>query len=231
VKRIVAYYRMSTSQQGQSGLKSQKALVREVARREKAEVVKEYVEKGSGSRSERPELSKALAYAKRTRTTLVVATLDRLARNFGFLSALMQAKVDFVACDNPVVNKSTVAILAAAAEHEELAISINIKAGLMTAKAQGTKLGSARPDHWKGREDARRRGAAKATKRAAEARTKSAQAAYAEMYPIISKLRRKGLSLREIAQQLNDLDYATRRGKPWNPVQVNLVLNRGKAQT
>ncbi len=228
--KIVAYYRVSTKKQGESGLglEGQKAAVQEFASQRKAEVVREYVEVETGKRSDRPELAKALAHAKRSRATLVVAKLDRLARNYSFLSALMEAKADFVACDNPTANKLTIQILAAVAEHEADAISQRTKAALAAAKARGTKLGSARPGHWKGREEARLRGAMKATKRAAEARQRAAQEAYTDIYPVVSKLHDKGLSLRNIASELNEMGHVTRRGKPWNPVQVNVVLQRAK---
>jgi DNA invertase Pin-like site-specific DNA recombinase len=105
--RIVAYYRVSTKKQGESGLGlgGQKAAVRDFAGQRKAEVVSEYVKVETGKRSDRPKLAKALAHAKRSMATLVVAKLDRLARNYAFLSALMEAKADFVACDNPTANK------------------------------------------------------------------------------------------------------------------------------
>jgi DNA invertase Pin-like site-specific DNA recombinase len=186
------------------------------------------VEIETGKRSDRPELAKALAHAKRSRATLVVAKLDRLARNYAFLSALMEAKSDFVACDNPTANKLTIQILAAVAEHEADAISQRTKAALAAAKARGVKLGSARPGHWRGREQARLEGAKKATKRAAEVRKRAAEEAYSDIYQVVTKLRENGLSLREIASRLNDMGHVTRRGKSWNPVQVSVVLARAK---
>ncbi len=226
---IVAYYRVSTRKQGESGLglEGQKTAVQEYAGRSKAKIVREYVEIESGKRSDRPELEKALAHAKRSKATLVVAKLDRLARNYAFLSALMEAKADFVACDNPTANKLTIQILAAVAEHEADAISQRTKTALAAAKARGVKLGSARPGHWKGREKARLAGALKASKRAVEVRREAAQEAYTDIYPAIAQMHSDGLSLRKIAGRLNDMGHVTRRGKPWNPVQVSVVLNRG----
>lgn len=230
--RIVAYYRVSTKKQGESGLgiEGQKAAVQEFATRNKGEVVREYVEVETGKRADRPELEKALAHAKRSRATLVVAKLDRLTRNYAFLSALMDAKADFVACDNPTANKLTIQILAAVAEHEADAISQRTKSALAAAKARGVKLGSARPGHWKGREDARLRGALAATKKAAEMRQRAAQEAYTDIYPVVSKLREEGLSLRDIASQLTQMGHVTRRGKPWNPVQVSVLVKRSANQ-
>lgn len=228
--KIVAYYRVSTKKQGESGLglDGQKTAVQDFAAQTKAEILREYVEVETGKRADRPELAKALAHAKRSKATLVVAKLDRLARNYAFLSALMEAKADFVACDNPTANKLTIQILAAVAEHEADAISQRTKAALAAAKARGVKLGSARPGHWKGREEARKRGALRATAKAAEVRQRAAQEAYTDVYPVVSDLRAKGLSLRDIASQLNEMGHVTRRGKAWNPVQVSVVLDRSR---
>lgn len=100
---IIAYYRVSTKRQGQSGLglDGQKAAVEEFARRQGVTILRDYTEVESGKRSDRPELAKAIGHAKLAKVTLVVARLDRLARNVAFLSSLMESGIDFIACDNP----------------------------------------------------------------------------------------------------------------------------------
>jgi DNA invertase Pin-like site-specific DNA recombinase len=100
-----------------------------------------YTEVESGKRSDRPQLAKALAHARRSKATLVVAKLDRLSRNVAFLSALMESKVPFVACDNPHANKLTLHILVAMAEHEAEMISKRTKDALAAYKARGGLLG------------------------------------------------------------------------------------------
>ena len=167
----------------------------------------------TGKWKERPELANALAHCRRSKATLVVAKLDRLARNVAFTSALMESKVEFVCCDNPHANKLTIHILAAVAEHEAEAISQRTKAALAAAKARGVKLGSARPGHWDGREDRRAAGVKAAGKAAREAHARAAQEAYADLFPIVGKLRAKGLTMQRIADKLNTMGHTTRRGK------------------
>src|SRR5829696_2195332 len=113
-QKLVAYYRVSTKQQGDSGLglEGQTAAVEAFARGRSAEIVRTYREVETGKRADRPELVKALAHAKRSRATLVIAKLDRLARNVAFTANLMESGVDFVACDNPHANRLTIHILA-----------------------------------------------------------------------------------------------------------------------
>lgn len=158
--------------------------------------------------------------------TLVVAKLDRLARNVAFTATLMESGVEFVACDNPHANRLTIQILAAVAEDEARRISDRTKAALAAAKARGVKLGSAREGHWEGREDKRRAGLAKAQEKATEARKRAADEAYGDLLPDMKEMRESGMSLRAIAARLNEHGHRTRRDKPWNPMQVRNVLQR-----
>jgi DNA invertase Pin-like site-specific DNA recombinase len=159
ITKIVAYYRVSTKRQGESGLglEGQQAAVAAFAKQHGASIVANYIEIESGKRSNRPVLAQALGHARLAKATLAVAKLDRLARNVAFLSALMESGVDFVACDNEHANRLTIHILAAVAEAEAKAISERTKTALAAAKRRGVKLGSARPGHWKGRESKRDR--------------------------------------------------------------------------
>jgi DNA invertase Pin-like site-specific DNA recombinase len=230
--RVVAYYRVSTKRQGESGLglEGQQAAVQEFARRAGFELVASYIEVESGKRSDRVELAKAIAHAKRSKATLVVAKLDRLARNVAFTSALMESGVDFVACDQPHANRLTIHILAAVAEHEAEMISQRTKAALAAAKVRGVKLGSARKGHWDGREERRKAGAIAGAKAATEARKRLADEAYVDLIDDLTAMRNDGLSFRAIADQLNGQGHTTRRGKPWNPMQVRNVLLRYQAK-
>lgn len=227
-KKTIAYYRVSTRKQGRSGLglEGQKAAVSQHIEQHGGKLVFEYTEIETGKSKTRPELLKAVAHAKRAKARLVVAKLDRLARNVAFTSALMESNVDFVACDNPHANKFTIHILAAVAEHEAEQISQRTKAALAVAKRRGVKLGSARPGHWDGREHKRREGLRKARVAAANARSEAAETEYADLVPMLTDLREQGYSLQEIADELNAMGHTTRRQKPWNRMQVSRVLKR-----
>jgi DNA invertase Pin-like site-specific DNA recombinase len=144
VKRCVAYYRVSTAKQGASGLglEAQQMAVSEYVGRQGWELVGSFTEIESGKKADRPQLLKALEHCRRYKATLVIAKLDRLARNVAFVSNLMEAGTDFVAVDFPHANRLTIHILAAVAEHEREAISARTKAALAAAKARGVKLGN-----------------------------------------------------------------------------------------
>lgn len=228
VQKIVTYFRVSTVKQGQSGLglEGQQAATDAFVARRGCRVVGTYTEVESGKKADRPQLAKALAHAKRSKATLVVAKLDRLARNVHFMSSLMESSVDFVAIDLEHANRLTIHILSAVAEGEAKAISDRTKSALQAAKARGTLLGSARPGHWDGLEAKRLEGSAKGAKASAEVRSKAADEAYVDLVPTIKELRDSGKSLRQIAESLNAEGHTTRTGKEWNAVQVSRVLER-----
>ena len=215
--KIIAYFRVSTKRQGESGLglDGQRSAVEAFAKQRTASIVGSYVEVESGKRSDRPVLAQALGHARLAKATLVVAKLDRLARNVAFLSDLMESGVDFVACDNEHANRLTIHILAAVAEAEAKAISERTKTALAAAKRRGVKLGSARVGHWDGRED--RRDPRKASRAASVARHKAAREAYSFLMPTISEMRTNGQTFQQIAKALNSNGHTTTTGKPWTP--------------
>jgi DNA invertase Pin-like site-specific DNA recombinase len=225
---LIAYYRVSTKQQGQSGLglDAQKTAVEAYAKAIGATIHATYTEVESGKRADRPKLTAAIAHARRSKAKLIIAKLDRLARNVAFLSALMDSGCDFVACDNPNANRLTIHILAAVAENEALAISARTKAALAAAKARGTVLGSNRPGHWKGHEDARLEGAKKGNAASAEVRRAHALAAVADLAPTMKELRNEGKSFAAIAEHMNATGQQTTRGSKWTPTAVKRVLDR-----
>lgn len=208
--RFVAYYRVSTAQQGKSGLglEAQRSAVTTYLNGGKWEVIGEFTEVESGKRKNRPQLNDALALCRKEKATLVIAKLDRLARNLHFISGLMEARIDFVAVDMPTANRLTVQILAAVAEEEARAISARTKAALASAKARGVVLG--------------RNGAVVG----AENRRRSLQTA-AGLRSTIEALRGEGITaVRDVAVALNARGIATPQGKQWHSTSVHRLLKR-----
>lgn len=226
--RFVAYYRVSTKRQGDSGLglDAQKTAVASHVGQAGGKLLAEYTEVESGKRSDRPVLAQALFHARRSGATLVVAKLDRLSRNVAFLAALMESEVPFVACDNPTATHLTIHVLAAVAEQETKAVSERTKRALAAAKARGTLLGSHRPGHWEGREETRLEALVRGRKRSAEVRRQNAAKSHAELCPLMIALRDEGLTLKQIAARLNADGFLTPTGKPWHEVYVCRFLKQ-----
>jgi len=219
--RFVAYYRVSTDKQGRSGLglEAQRAAVAVHIAGALGAVAAEFVEVESGRRKDRPQLAAALAAARVHRAVLVIAKLDRLARNVHFVSGLMESGVEFVAADLPTVNRLTVHILAAVAEEEARMISARTKAALAAAKARGVRLGN--PNLAAG---------SPAQARAANAvKTGRAQALAADVLPFIEQARRAGaITLQQFADALaaRGVPTPSGRGGRWHPVQVARIVGR-----
>lgn len=214
-KTYIAYYRVSTARQGQSGLglEAQRQAVGNFVAGA-VNLLNEFVEIESGNRNDRPELLAALAACRKQGATLIIAKLDRLARNVAFVSNLMESGVEFVAVDNPHASKLTIHILCAVAEHEREMISERTKAALQVAKARGVRLGSP-AGHSKSLGLARAKLMTLADERATSIRA------------IIAGIQRSGLrSYREIASALNARGIETARGCRWHPATVRNVLLR-----
>jgi DNA invertase Pin-like site-specific DNA recombinase len=222
--KLIAYYRVSTKEQGESGLglEGQTAAVEAYAKAIGATILRSYREVETGKRSDRPELMKALTDAKRSRATLCIAKLDRLARNVAFTANLMESGVEFVACDNPHANRLTVHILAAVAEDEAKRISERTRAALTAYKVRGGLLGANRPNARRLKGGSHVEG----SRKGARVSKAMADEVYGDLRPTMVSWRSEGLSLREIASKLNSEGHTTRRGKPWNAMQVKRVLDR-----
>lgn len=219
--KFVSYLRVSTQRQGKSGLglEAQREAVSGYLDGGHWSLVSEIVEVESGKRSDRPELAKALSLCRLHRATLLVAKLDRLARNVAFISALMESGVKFVAVDLPQANELTVHIMASMAEYEAKAISARTKAALAAAKARGTVLGGLR---W----DINTVGA-KGRKAALRTRQENAAKYRADVLPVIQEKQKQGaVTLREIAEALNAEGTPAPRGGEWSAIQVKRVLDR-----
>ena len=213
-RKFISYLRVSTKRQGESGLglEAQQFTVNDFARKGQHEIIASYQEIETGKRADRPELARALAHAKRARATLVIAKLDRLARNVHFLSGLMEAGVDFVCCDMPSANRLTLHILAAVAEDEARRISERTKAALAAYKARGGRLGTVANL------------TREAGQRGAQTNRVKARVAYASLLPQLREWRAAGLSFARISSRLNGAGQPTRSGCLWNPAQVRRAL-------
>ena len=221
--QIVTYLRVSTARQGASGLglEAQRAAVSAFAAAAGHRLVAEYVEVESGKRADRPQLTAALAACRLHRATLVIAKLDRLARNVAFIANLMDGGVEFVACDMPHANRLTLHLLAAMAEHEREMISQRTKAALAAAKARGTRLGNPRGAAAL-LDGCRAAAAASGTKRVAEAAARAAG-----LRPLLERYAAAGArTARELALALNVDGVPAPGGGAWYPGQVRRALAR-----
>jgi DNA invertase Pin-like site-specific DNA recombinase len=217
--KFVAYYRVSTAKQGASGLglEAQQEAVRSYLNGGRWQMVSEVTEIESGKRNDRPALANALALCRIHGATLVIAKLDRLARNVNFISNLMESGVEFTAVDLPQANRLTIHILAAVAEHEAVMISARTKAALAAAKARGTRLGN--PTSQIGTR------AAEGAQASVVVRKAKAAKRSADLLPMVRDIQANGAeSLRQIAAVLNTRGIAAARGGEWSAVQVRRVL-------
>jgi len=211
--RFVAYYRVSTARQGQSGLglEAQQEAVTRYLNGGSWDLIEAFTEietgKGANALAMRPQLRAALDYARKHKATLVIAKLDRLARNVHFVSGLLETGVDFVAADRPDADRFTLHLEAALAEREARVISERTKAALAAAKRRGVVLGA--------------NGKTLAVRNRAEAVER-----VAPMAGRLKALRGEGLSLRRIATTLNDEGVSSPGGGAWYPANVQRALER-----
>jgi DNA invertase Pin-like site-specific DNA recombinase len=222
--KFVAYYRVSTERQGQSGLglEAQESAVLEYLNGGGWQLVGRFIEVESGKRNDRPELARALAACRRVGATLVIAKLDRLARNVAFVANLMESGVEFVACDFPQANRLTIHILAAVAEHEREMISQRTKAALAAAKARGVKLGNP---------NITTEVQAKGAVAGLAARQRKAAARAADLQPVIARIQAAGAtSLRAIAAELDARGIPAPRGGRWSATAVMRLVGASAAQ-
>lgn len=218
--RFVSYLRVSTAQQGQSGLglEAQRASVAAYLSGGEWTLVREVVEVESGKRNDRPALAQALRLCRQQKATLLIAKLDRLARNVAFISNLMESGVEFTAVDMPSANRFVVHVMAAVAEQEADAISRRTIAALAAAKARGTRLGGRRVSAERFAEIGRQ---------ARDANAARARRTATAVLPIIRDIQAAGANtLRAIAAELNERAIETpRKTGHWSPVQVQRVLS------
>lgn len=216
MKQYVTYRRVSTEDQGRSGLglaaqDRDIGIFLEAFSEEPFEVIGEFVEVQTGKEDDRPELAKALELVRRTGAELLVAKLDRLSRKVSFIATLMEdRKVSLRVAAMPSADKFQLHIYAALAEQEREFISIRTRGALAEAKARGVKLGGLR--------DA-------TGKRNAAVQAKAKERAE-RVAGIVLPLRKQGASLRDIAATLNASGVTTARGGQWQASQVKRTIER-----
>lgn len=220
--RFITYLRVSTKRQGRSGLgiEAQRAACTAHIQRVGGEIppLAEYVEVESGKRNDRPELQKALDHCRATGAHLLIAKLDRLARNAAFLISLRDSGVEIVAADMPQANRLVIGIMALVAEEEREAISKRTREALAAAKARGVKLGGDRGG----------RTSPEVRAKGVEARQRKAQERALLVAPHIEAARQSGAtSLRQIGAYLEARGIQTATGQSrWTPKSVAAVLSR-----
>jgi DNA invertase Pin-like site-specific DNA recombinase len=216
-RRFVAYYRVSTAKQGASGLglEAQQAAVADYLNGGAWKLLGEYKEvetgKGSNALEKRPQLRAALAAAKKAKATLIIAKLDRLARNVHFVSGLLETGVEFVAVDMPNADKTMLHIFATMAEWERDANSARTKAALRAARARGVVLGAA--------------GAANLRPNIEE-RQRAADAFAERLRPLFDSMKARKLAQRAMVRELNCVEAPAPKGGAWQLSQVQRVIQR-----
>lgn len=212
---VVTYYRVSTQRQGVSGLglEAQHHAVQEHLNGRAHEIVAEFIEIESGKRNDRPKLAEAIELCRKRKATLIIAKLDRLARNVHFISGLLDSGIEFTAVDNPHANKMMIQLLAVFAEHEREQISKRTKEALAAAKARGVKLGAR---DQKALSDLGNRAIVAVAEEFAE-----------KLRSTIEGLNAQGIaSASAIADELNRKGIASAKGGSWSVTTARRLLRR-----
>ena len=217
---FVSYVRVSTKDQGRSGLgvEAQKETVRQFLNGGNWQLVGEFEEHESGKRNDRPKLRAALDMCKMKGATLIIARLDRMSRNAAFITALMDSKVKFLCCDMPTANEFTITVMAALAQQERANISRNTKAALAAAKARGVELGNVR--------NATPEGRLKGNLNSAKARQQIAADRKEALKGVVASMYQTEGSFQKVADRLNREHYeAPRVGCSWHANTVKRLLD------
>lgn len=220
MQKYIAYYRVSTQKQGQSGLglEAQKSAVVNYLGRDGV-LLHEYRDIESGKKNDRPNLMLAIEMCKKENAILLIAKLDRLSRNVSFIYTLKESQVKFTATDMPDANSVTIGIMAVLAQEERERTSQRTKDALAELKRKGMKLGS--PENLN--EQAREKGLKVRKQNALKDENNRKATA------LICALRNEGKSFYSITKQLNTFGFKTRRGNEFTQVQTKLLFERAQS--
>jgi DNA invertase Pin-like site-specific DNA recombinase len=218
MKQYIAYYRVSTQKQGVSGLglEAQRAAVLNFI--SGAPLVAEYTEIESGKKNNREQLTAAIAHAKQIGATLVIAKLDRLSRNAGFIFNLRDSGVDFICADLPEANTLTIGIFAVMAQHEREMISKRTKEALAAKKQREPDWQAGTPANL----------TPEATRRSIVVRQQNAltDENNVKAAALAKSAREQGATLTDIAALLNKKGFKTRRGNMFIAKSVQRLLEK-----
>jgi DNA invertase Pin-like site-specific DNA recombinase len=226
-KRFVGYVRVSTTEQGTSGLglEAQEHAIRQHVASVEGELVRVVSEIASGDDDDRQGLADALKLAKRLRAVLIVSKLDRLSRAVAMIAGVMRSSgVPLCVAECSGASTLELHVRAIVAQEEREKIGQRTRDALAAAKRRGVRLGSARPGHWHGKESRRRAGAIAGSAAAAEARREMRADVYAQAGPVAATALAAGKSLRNIASELNAAGITTPMGGQWQAQSVKRLL-------
>jgi len=219
VEKFIAYYRVSTQKQGDSGLglEAQKSAVLKFINVDD-KLISELTDIESGKKNNRPNLLKAIELCKQYDATLLIAKLDRLSRNVAFIFTLKDTKVKFKCADMPNANSFTIGIMAVLAQEERERTSQRTKDALAELKRQGKKLGSPQNLNTTAREKGQK---ARQENALTNENNRKASA-------LIVALHSQGKSFYKITKELNNLGFKTRRDNYFTQVQTKILFERNQ---
>lgn len=216
MEQAIAYYRVSTARQGQSGLglEAQRAAVEALCKSRGYQLIESYQENESGRHNDRPEIAKAIARCKTSGATLLIARLDRLARNASFVTRLQDEKVKFICADMPDMNETVVGIMAILAQQYSKSVSVATSAAIRARIARGLPWDQGKENLVKSR----------AWEKSAAAKKKAARQRANGALQHAVDLRTADRSLQQIADRLNETGHRTKHGHIYTPTTVSRLL-------
>lgn len=215
----VSYLRQSTKKQSLSnlGIEAQREIIQKYLGQIKP--IAEFVETESGKKTDRPKLAEALELCRKTKSTLIVAKLDRLSRNVAFTSKLLESDVEIKFCDFPEANRLVLHIIASIAEYEAGLISTRTKQALKAKKARGVRLG--KPENL-----VNNLGKAISNSNLTNRQKALDNDNNRRAIAMLKVMANQDLSLSEMARRLNEEGFVTSQGKQFTAWQVSVLLKR-----